>query len=352
MADHITFANRVAIVTGGGRGLGAAYAKELADRGAAVIVHDLGSTVAGHGSDPHPAESVAAQIRAAGGRALACTTDASAPDGGEAAVKSAIAEFGRIDIVVANAGIIHSDPLPDWPTERFEALLRHHLLAAFHVARPAFRHMKCAGYGRLVFVSSAAGMFGQPGLAGYATAKAGMLGLMNVAAIEGAEYGIRVNAIMPMGHTRMAAAVLGPAGKTPEALAFLDTLRLDQVAPVVAYLASEQCTLTHTVLSAFSGRIAALRVGMTTGWFSPGESFTAEDVAAHLPEVIDPEGMFLPDSIHDEMGYVTSRLAGPREPDKPTARAVDIARLATQQDSDGKDRDHRGSQDDRAHRRE
>ncbi len=311
MVDHITFANRVAIVTGGGRGLGAAYAKELAGRGAAVIVHDLGVTTAGHGDDPHPAESVAAQINASGGCALACTTDASDPDGGGASVSLAIAEFGQVDIVVANAGIIHSDPLADWPAERFEALLRHHLLAAFHVVRPAFVHMKAAGYGRLVFVSSAAGMFGQPGLAGYAAAKTGMLGLMNVAAIEGAEHGIKANAIMPMGDTRMAAEVLGPAGQVPEARAFLDTLRLDQVAPVVAYLASEQCSLTHTVLSAFAGRVAALRVGVTAGWFSPGGSFTAEDVAAHLPQVVDPEGTFVPDSIFDEMGYTTGRLASP-----------------------------------------
>jgi NAD(P)-dependent dehydrogenase (short-subunit alcohol dehydrogenase family) len=311
VADHITFVNRVAIVTGGGRGLGAAYAKELAGRGAAVIVHDLGGTAAGHGSDPQPAESVAAEINASGGRALSCTTDASDPDSGEASVKLAIAEFGRIDVLVANAGIIHSDPLADWPTERFEALLRHHLLAAFHVVRPAFGHMKSAGYGRLVFVSSAAGMFGQPGLAGYATAKAGMLGLMNVAAIEGAEHGIKANAIMPMGHTRMAAAVVGSASQTPEARAFLDTLRLDQVAPVVTYLASEQCTFTHTVLSAFSGRVAALRVGVTTGWFSPGGSFAAEDIGAHLPEILDADGMLVPDSIVDEMGYATSQLAGP-----------------------------------------
>jgi NAD(P)-dependent dehydrogenase (short-subunit alcohol dehydrogenase family) len=311
MADHIAFANRVAIVTGGGRGLGAAYAKELAERGAAVVVHDLGGSAAGRGSDPEPAESVAAAINASGGRALSCATDASDPAGGGASVRLAIAEFGRVDVVVANAGIIHSDPLADWPAERFEALLRHHLLAAFHVVRPAFGHMKSAGYGRLVFVSSAAGMFGQPGLAGYAAAKAGMLGLMNVAAIEGAEYGIKANAVMPMGNTRMAAAVMGPAGETPEARAFLDTLRLDQVAPVVAYLASEQCTLTHTVLSAFSGRVAALRVGVTAGWFSPGGPLSADDVAAHLPEILDAQEMLVPDSIFDEMAYVTSRLAGP-----------------------------------------
>jgi NAD(P)-dependent dehydrogenase (short-subunit alcohol dehydrogenase family) len=311
MVDQITFANRVAIVTGGGRGLGAAYAKELAERGATVVVHDLGGSAAGHGNDPQLAESVAAEINASGGRAIPCTTDASDPDGGNASVKLAIAEFGRVDVVVANAGIIHCEPLADWSTERFEALLRHHLLAAFHVVGPAFGHMKTAGYGRLVFVSSAAGMFGQSGFAGYAAAKAGMLGLMNVAAIEGAEHGIKANAIMPMGNTRMAAAIIGQASQTPEARAFLDTLRLDQVAPVVTYLASEQCTFTHTVLSAFSGRVAALNVGVTAGWFSPGGSFSAEDVAAHLAEILDTEEMLVPDSIFDEMGYATSRLAGP-----------------------------------------
>lgn len=189
--------------------------------------------------------------------------------GGRAAVDLAVAEFGRLDAIVANAGIIHDDPLPDWPTERFEALLRHHLLAAFHVVRPGFAVMRDAGYGRLVFVSSAAGVFGQPGLTGYATAKTGMLGLMNVAALEGAAYGIRANAIMPMGDTRMAMALIGEAGRTADARAFLETLRLDQVAPVVAYLASESCTLTHRVLSAFRGRVAALQIGVTGGWFAP-----------------------------------------------------------------------------------
>lgn len=300
----ITLTGRVAIVTGGGRGLGAAYARELADRGAAVVVHDNGAATDGTGSDPGPAHAIADEIIEAGGRARACTTDASTLDGGRAAVALAVSAFGGLDVVIANAGIVHSDPLEDWQAERFEAILRHHLLAAFHVVQPAFRIMKAAGYGRLVFVSSAAGMFGQPGLLGYATAKTGMLGLMNVAAIEGADFGIAANAIMPMAGTRMASAVIGEAADSPDSRAFLASLRVDQVAPVVAYLASEQCTTTRTVLSAFAGRVAALHVGITRGWRSPGGSFTAEDVAAHLADITDADNILVPQSIFDEMADV------------------------------------------------
>ncbi len=306
MTATISFADRVAIVTGGARGLGAAYARELARRGAAVVVHDNGAAHDGTGSDPEPAAAVAAEIVAAGGRAQACTTDASTPDGGRAAVELATSHFGRLDVVVANAGIVHSDPFEDWTTNRFEALIRHHLLAAFHVVRPAFAVMKAAAYGRLVFVSSAAGVFGQPGLAGYATAKTGMLGLMNVAAIEGAEFGIAANAIMPMAYTRMASAILGEAAESPDARAFLETLRLDQVAPVVAYLASEHCTMTHTVLSAFAGRVAALQIGVTRGWSGSDLRLTAEDVEAHLPEIINADQILVPQNIFDEMAHATT----------------------------------------------
>ena len=228
---EISFRDRVAIVTGGARGLGAAYCQELARRGAAIVVHDNGADTSGHGHDPAPAHDLAAAIMADGGRAVACASDASTEDGGRAAVDLAIREFGRLDVIVANAGIIHDDSLEDLPTERFESLLRHHLLAAFHVVRPGFAVMKRAGYGRLVFVSSAAGIFGQPGLTGYATAKTGMLGLMNVAALEGAQFGITANAIMPMAGTRMAVALMREAAETADGRAFLDTLRVDQVAP-------------------------------------------------------------------------------------------------------------------------
>ena len=298
---EISFTDRVAIVTGGGRGLGEAYCRELSRRGAAVVVHDNGAGTDGVGGDPAVAQAVVAAIEADGGRAVACVSDASTEDGGQAAVDLAIREYGRLDVIVANAGIIHADPICDWPTERFEALLRHHLLAAFHVVRPGFTLMKQAGYGRLVFVSSAAGVFGQPGLTGYATAKTGMLGLMNVASLEGSEFGITANAIMPMADSRMGDALLGEAGSTPEARAFRQTMRTDQVAPVVAYLASEACTQTHTVLSAFRGRVAALQIGVTRGWRSPDGDLSAEQIAEHLNEITDTTELLVPGSIFDEI---------------------------------------------------
>jgi NAD(P)-dependent dehydrogenase (short-subunit alcohol dehydrogenase family) len=309
MNDQISFAGRVAIVTGGARGLGKGYVEELVERGAAVVVHDNGVALDGSGFDASPARELADELTAAGARVVACTTDASKEDGGKAAIDLALREFGRLDVVIANAGIIHSDRFDDWSTTRFEAQLRHHLLAAFHVVRPAFRVMKAAGYGRLVFVSSAAGLFGQPGLTGYATAKTGMLGLMNVAALEGAEFGIKANAILPMANTRMAAALMGEVGQNPEARAFLEQLRVDQVAPVVAYLASDRCASTHSILSAFRGRIATVTIGVSEGWSSPGGSFTAEDVEAHLPEIGKNTAMVVPGSIFDEMGYVDAQLS-------------------------------------------
>lgn len=299
----ISFKNRVVLVTGGGRGLGEAYCHEFARRGGSVVVHDNGAGVDGRDPDRAVADQVAEAIVTAGGQAVACTTDASTEDGGRSAVELALKRFGRLDAIVANAGIIHSDPIDEWPTDRFEALLRHHLLAAFHVVRPGISVMKQAGYGRLVFVSSAAGVFGQPGLTGYAAAKTGMLGLMNVAALEGAASGITANAIMPMGDTRMADTLLGEAGRTPDARAFLQTLRLDQVAPVVAYLASEQCRQSRLVLSAFRGRVAALQIGVTRGWYSPGGAFSAEDVGSNLNEILDSAGLLLPGSIFDEIAH-------------------------------------------------
>jgi hypothetical protein len=131
----------------------------------------------------------------------------------------------------------------------------------------------------------------------------GMLGLMNVAAIEGSAYGINANAVMPMGDTRMAAALMGEAGRTADAREFLETLRLDQVAPVVAYLASRQCTQTHRVFSAFRGRVAALQIGVTRGWFSADGAFAAEDVAANLDQILNPAGILVPDSIFDEIEH-------------------------------------------------
>jgi NAD(P)-dependent dehydrogenase (short-subunit alcohol dehydrogenase family) len=301
----ISFANRVVLVTGGGRGLGAAYCREVASRGASVVVADNGSDLSGEGRDPEPAHAVAAAIVADGGRAIACTEDLATEKGGQLAVELAEREFGRLDAIIANAGNMFNGPIVDWPTDRFESLLRNHLLAAFHVIRPGFAAMKKGGYGRVVVVSSSAGIFGLHEMIGYAAAKTGMLGLMNVVSLEGADYGITANAIMPMARTRMADGVTGFSDDNSDDSGAMDTMRQDQVAPVVAYLASQACSLNRTVLSALMGRVAALQVGITRGWTAPTGSFSAEDVATHLPEILDTTELLVPRSLYEEMAYVT-----------------------------------------------
>jgi NAD(P)-dependent dehydrogenase (short-subunit alcohol dehydrogenase family) len=302
----VSFTDRVVLVTGGGRGLGAAYSREVARRGASVVVSDNGCDLDGNGHDPTPANEVAAAIVSEGGRAIACTEDLSTEKGAQIAVDMAEGEYGRLDAIIANAGNVFNAPIEDWPSDRFESLLRHHLLAAFHVVRPGFSVMKRAGYGRIVLVASSAGIFGQHGMLGYSTAKTGMLGLMNILSLEGAQFRITANAIMPMARTRMADAVTGVGADDPDGSAFLDTLRQDQVAPVVAYLASEACTQTQTVFSAFMGRVAALQIGITRGWKAPDGTLSADDVAQHLPEILDTTGLLVPKTLYDEMGYVTA----------------------------------------------
>jgi NAD(P)-dependent dehydrogenase (short-subunit alcohol dehydrogenase family) len=302
--NTVSFTDRVVLVTGGGRGLGAAYSREVARRGASVVVADNGCDLDGNGVDPAPANDVVAAIVADGGRALACVEDVSTEKGGQMAVELAEGEFGGLDAIIANSGNVFNAPVGDWPSDRFESLLRHHLLGAFHVVRPGFELMKSAGYGRIVLVASAAGVFGQHGMLGYSTAKTGMLGLMNILSLEGSDYGIAANAIMPMARTRMADAVTGAGADDPDGSAFLDTLRQDQVAPVVAYLASEACTQTQTVFSAFMGRVAALQIGLTRGWTAPDGSLSAEDVAEHIPEITDATDILVPRTLYDEMGYV------------------------------------------------
>lgn len=302
----ISFEDRVVLVTGGGRGLGAAYSREVARRGASVVVADNGCDLDGNGHDPAPAHEVAGAIVADGGRAVPYTEDLSVEKGGQMAVELAVGEYGRLDAIIANAGNVFNGPVENWSTERFESLLRHHLVGAFNVVRPGFEVMKQAGYGRIVLVSSAAGIFGQHGMLGYSTAKTGMIGLMNILCLEGSERGIAANAIMPMARTRMADAVTGAGADDPEGSAFLDTMRQDQVAPVVAYLASEACTANQTVFSAFMGRVAAVQIGVTRGWKSPDGNVSAEDVAEHLPEILDTTGLLVPRTLYDEMAHVTT----------------------------------------------
>ncbi len=195
----IDFTGQAVIVTGAGRGLGRLYALDLAHRGAAVVVNDLGGSMHGDGADTSVADSVVEEIERAGGVAVASHESVDNPEGGEAIVRTAIDRFGRLDAVVSNAGIFNSAPFEDLSQSDWRRMLSVHLDGGFNLSQPAYREMKAAGYGRLVFISSSGGMFGQPLEAHYAAAKAGLVGLANVIAIEGAQHGIIANTVLPFG---------------------------------------------------------------------------------------------------------------------------------------------------------
>ena len=205
----VDFTGQAAVVTGAGRGLGRLYAMELARRGAAVVVNDLGGSMHGDGADAGIADAVVEEIERAGGVAAASHDSVDSPEGGEAIVRTAIDRFGRLDAVVSNAGIFNSVPFEDLSQADWRRMLSVHLDGGFYLSQPAYREMKAAGYGRFVFISSSGGMFGQPLEAHYAAAKAGLVGLANVIAIEGAQHGILANTVLPFGFSRMVTETVG-----------------------------------------------------------------------------------------------------------------------------------------------
>ncbi|MBX9641580.1 MAG: SDR family NAD(P)-dependent oxidoreductase [Mycobacteriaceae bacterium] len=304
----IDFTGQTAIVTGAGRGLGRLYALELARRGASVVVNDLGGTMHGDGSDATVADQVVAEIQAAGGTAVASHESVASPEGGEAIVATAVENFGRLDAVVSNAGIFNSIPFDELSADDWRRMLTVHLDGGFYLSQPAYRLMKAQGYGRFVFISSSGGMFGQPLEAHYAAAKAGLVGLSNVIAIEGAEHGIFSNTVLPFGFSRMVTETVGD----PEALeeiGFLDIIKPELVVPMVVFLASRACQLSHQNFSACAGRFARVFVGLGQGWLTDtGGEPTADDIAAHLEEVSSTEPFTVPGSIFEEVFGVCAQL--------------------------------------------
>jgi NAD(P)-dependent dehydrogenase (short-subunit alcohol dehydrogenase family) len=305
-ADEIRFDGQVAIVTGAGHGLGRGYARALAARGAAVVCNDV---VADR------VDSVASEIRDGGGVALAEPTSVATAVGGTAIVQTALDAFGSIEIVINNAGQLRNSAFEDMPVEEFQAVLDTHLAGSFYVTQPAFRHMKAAGYGRIVFTSSAAGMFGGPWSANYGAAKAGLVGLCNVVALEGARHGIHANAVMPMALTGMNEG--GPPPYSPEDLEdVMESLRplaphltVEHVAPLVVYLASSRCRETHRVFSVGAGHVARVFIGATRGWYAPGrEPATPEQVEAALDAISDLEVFAVPESMMDESRYIAAQM--------------------------------------------
>ena len=277
------FDGRVAIVTGAGNGLGRAHARLLAARGAQVVVNDLGGAVDGAGASSGPAAAVAREIEDAGGVALANTDTVATPDGGRALVDAAVEAFGRVDIVVNNAGILRDRAFHNLTPAELDPVLDVHLRGSFFVTLPAWRVMRERGYGRVVFTSSASGILGNFGQANYGAAKMGVVGMTRVLAVEGARHGIRVNAIAPMARTRMTDGLLGDMH---------DRLDPELVSPVAAWLAHERCSLTGEVFTVGGGRVGRMFVGVTPGYFNP--DLTIEDVDAHLDEIRDEAGYVVP----------------------------------------------------------
>jgi NAD(P)-dependent dehydrogenase (short-subunit alcohol dehydrogenase family) len=304
----IDFTGQVAIVTGAGRGLGRLYTIELARRGAAVVVNDLGGSMHGDGADTSIADAVVEEIERAGGVAAASHDSVDSPEGGEAIVRTAIDRFGRLDAVVSNAGIFNSVAFEDLSPDDWRRMLSVHLDGGFYLSQPAYREMKAAGYGRFVFISSSGGMFGQPLEAHYAAAKAGLVGLANVIAIEGAQHGILANTVLPFGFSRMVTETVGDP-KALEETGFLKIIQPELVVPIVAFLASRACEFTHQNYSACAGRFARVFVGLGEGWLAEaGSNPTADDVAAHLSEVSATEPFTVPGSIFEEVFAVCETL--------------------------------------------
>jgi NAD(P)-dependent dehydrogenase (short-subunit alcohol dehydrogenase family) len=229
-------------------------------------------------------------------------------EGGEAIVRTAIDRFGRLDAVVSNAGIFNSVPFDELPQADWRRMLGVHLDGGFHLSQPAFRAMKPRGYGRFVFIASSAGLFGQPLAAHYAAAKAGLIGLTNVIAIEGAPHGILANTVLPFGYSRMVTETVNDP-KYLEESGFLNAIRPELVVPLVVFLASRACEFSHRNYSACAGRFARVFVGLGEGWLAqPGSEPTPEDIAAHLEEVSATEPFSVPMSIVDEVLGICKRL--------------------------------------------
>jgi NAD(P)-dependent dehydrogenase (short-subunit alcohol dehydrogenase family) len=293
MADRGTelgFDGKVAIVTGAGGGLGRSHALDLARRGALVVVNDLGGSVDGTGSGTTAAQAVVDEITEAGGEAVPSYDSVATPEGGAAIVQTALDTFGRVDIVVNNAGILRDTSFKNLGPEQLEPVLDVHLKGAFYVTQPAWAHMREQGYGRIVNTSSGAGLFGNFGQTNYGAAKMGLVGLTRVLAVEGAKYDIKANAIAPVATTRMTDELLGPMA---------DKLGPQWVTPVVTFLAHEECPVTGEVFSVGGGRVARVFVGVTPGIVDP--ELDAEAVRDRLDDIRHEDGYFVPANLNEEM---------------------------------------------------
>jgi NAD(P)-dependent dehydrogenase (short-subunit alcohol dehydrogenase family) len=275
----------VAIVTGAGGGLGRAHALALAARGARVLVNDLGGARDGTGGSSAAAEAVVAEIRAAGGEALANGASVTDWEAVQAMVQQAVDAWGRIDIVVSNAGILRDKSFAKMDLADFRTVLDVHLMGAVHCAKAAWPHMVAQDYGRIMLTTSSTGLYGNFGQSNYGAAKLALVGLMQTLALEGAKHGIRVNCLAPTAATRMT------AGLMPEAV--LATLEPHAVVPAMLVLVGEDAP-TRTVLCAGAGNVEAAHITLTQGAWIGLDEQAPERLAAQLAQVCERSGEMVP----------------------------------------------------------
>jgi len=297
----IRFDGRVAVVTGAGNGLGRAHALGLASHGAKVVVNDFGGSRDGTGGSMTPAQNVVEEIRKAGGTAMADGADVSNFEQVKAMVERATKEWGSVDLLCANAGILRDKSFAKMGLADFAKVIQVHLVGTYYCCKAVWEGMRERNYGRIVLTTSASGLYGNFGQANYGAAKAGMVGLMNVLAEEGRKNNIRVNTISPTAATRMTEEVLPPEP--------LKLMRPEAITPAVEYLLSEDAP-TRTILGAGAGSFALIRIMETEGINLPPSEWTPDAIAAHFQEISDMStAKALENAFEQTQKYVTQAAA-------------------------------------------
>ncbi len=286
--EELRFDGRTAIVTGAGRGIGRAHARLLAARGAQVVVADLGGALDGSGSSSEPAEQVVKMIESEGGTAVACDASVATEEGAETIIRAAINAFGRLDVIVNNAGISQPDWFDDLTADRFRQMIDVHYLGTVNVTRAAWPHLRSSGYGRIVNTCSEAAFGMVPKNTSYGGAKGGVFGFTRSLALDARRHGILVNAVAPRAKTRLSdPEVLSHVYDVPAETfgEVMDGFAPEFVSPAAAYLAHESCRLNGEVLVAGGGQVLRMAVMQTQGYTSP--TLTLEELAANLDVVMD-----------------------------------------------------------------
>ena len=301
MADEIRFDDRVAVITGAGGGLGRAHALLLASLGTKVVVNDLGGSMDGEGSESTPAQKVVDEIKAAGGEATPNFDSVSDWDSAQKIIGTAIDAYGKIDILINNAGILRDKSMMKMEVKDWELVIAVHLSGTFFCTKAALPNMRENGYGRILSTASAAGLYGNFGQTNYGAAKMGIAGMMNSVKLEGAKYNIKANTLVPIAGTRLTATVMPPQ--------VLDQLKPEYVSPLAAYLCSEQCELSGAMMTAGAGYFSRAAVVEGPGaFFDDAASVTVDDISARIAGITNLEGAVEYDTATAQTGHALSKI--------------------------------------------